>query len=137
MTLVSRCSSAEECDESGEAIFVISFTNENVKYIITLNDEGLISSCTCEYMSTNFLVCKHMCLVPRILGYIISFDSRNNASTVIDLTLIPQPAPDGSDQAMFTADFHQVIKTVEPVINESDNLENQDQSLCQNVLDTL
>ena len=76
MTLVSRCNSAEKCDESGEMIFVKSLTNENVKYIISLDDEGLISSCTCEYMSTNFLVCKHIYLVSRIFGYILSFNSR-------------------------------------------------------------
>ena len=137
MTLVSRCNSAEKCDESGEMIFVKSFTNENVKYIISQNDEGLISSCTCENMSTNFLVCKHMYLVSRTFGYILSFDSRKKNTTVIDTTPISQLSSDGSDQAMFAADFHQVIKIVEPVINEYDKLENQDQSLCQEVLDTL
>ena len=89
MTLISHLISADECVESGEEKFVKSFTKENIKYNISLNDEGLISSCTCEYMSTNFLVCKHVYLASRILGYIISFDSRKNESTVIDPILTP------------------------------------------------
>ncbi|RKF74792.1 hypothetical protein GcM3_088038, partial [Golovinomyces cichoracearum] len=46
MTLVTQRHESEECDEPGEEIFVKSFTNENIKYKISLNDEGLISSCT-------------------------------------------------------------------------------------------
>ena len=38
---------------------------------------------------------------------------------------------------MFAADFRQVIKLIEPVINDSDKLEDQDQYLSQEVLDTL
>ena len=78
-----------------------------------------------------------MYLVSRIFGYILSFDSRNKNTTVTDTTPISQLSSDGFDQEMFAADFHQVIKMVEPVINEYDKLENQDQSLCQEVLDTL
>ena len=55
----------------------------------------------------------------------------------IDLESFPQPNPEGSDQEMFEADFWQVLKLVEPVINDYEKLENQDQSLCQEVLDTL
>lgn len=137
MTLVSRCNSAEECDECREVIFLKSFTNENVKCIISLKYDGLISSYTCEYMSTNFLVCKHIYLVSRIFGYILSSDSRKKDATVTDSAPVSQPSSDGSNQAMNATDFHQVIKMVEPVINEYDKLENQDQSLCQEVLDTL
>lgn len=49
---------------------------------------------------------------------------------VTNTTPISQPSSDGHDQAKFAADFHQVTKMVEPVINEYDKLENEDQSLC-------
>ncbi|RKF78177.1 hypothetical protein GcM3_066028 [Golovinomyces cichoracearum] len=90
MALISHSYASEESDESGEEIFVKSFTKENIKYKISLNDEGLVSSCTY-----------------------------------------------GFDQEMFAADFRQVIKLIEPVINDYDKLEDQDQYLCQEVLDTL
>ena len=55
----------------------------------------------------------------------------------IDLETFPEPNPEWSDQEMFAADFRQLLKLVDPVINDYDKLENQDQSLCQEVLDTL
>ena len=57
MTLVTQRHESEECDEPRDGIFVKSFPNENTKYKISLNDEGLISSFTCEYISSNFSVC--------------------------------------------------------------------------------
>ena len=87
MTLVTQRHETERCDEPGEEIFMESFTNENIRYKISLNDESLISNYTCEYKSINFSVCKHMYLASRILGYIISLDIRRTDKSGIDLEL--------------------------------------------------
>ena len=74
-----------------------------------------------------------MCLASRILGYIKSFDIRRIDKLEVELELFSQPNSEGSDQEIFAADFRQVLKLVDPVINDYDKLENQDQSLCQEV----
>lgn len=76
-----------------------------------------------------FLVCIHIYLAAKVLGYITFFDIRKPETSEIELRLISKPDLDSSDQEMFSADFHQTKKLVEPVINDFGKLENQDQSM--------
>lgn len=65
---------AEDCEDVEKVILVKSFTDTDVKYTVSLNESSCISRCTCPYMATNLMVCKHMFMVERLLGYTICYD---------------------------------------------------------------
>lgn len=135
MNLVSHMHAQDGSDGLG-TILVNSFSSENVKYSISLNEDGLISKCTCEYMSKNSVVYKHMYMAARVLGYSLCFEIRNAPSFEDELLPSTQQL-DSSDQDMLADDFRQIVKQVEPVINNYNNLEEEDQALCIDVMDTL
>ncbi|RKF60248.1 hypothetical protein OnM2_052080 [Erysiphe neolycopersici] len=138
MTFVSHTNDPESCDELGKEILVKSLTKENVQYSVLLNEDGLISRCTCDYMSKSLVVCKHMYLAARVLGYTISFDIRETEASCNELLPTPQlSSVEGDPKNILSADFRQVIQRVEDVVDDYNNLEEQDQALCQDALDKL
>lgn len=60
LNCVTRSFKSETQKEIGEEILVKSFSDYNKSYNISLGDDKLISRCNYEYMSTNFVVCKHV-----------------------------------------------------------------------------
>lgn len=70
------------------------------------------------------MVFKHIYLAASVPGYIISFGIRKPETSEIDFRLSSKPDLDGSDQEMLVANFRQVIKLVEPVVNNHDKFEN-------------
>lgn len=75
--MVKRSIAPTEGDEYVEIITVRSFENENIHYTVSLNASSSICECNCPYMTNTKVVCKHMFLAERQLGYSICFKTRS------------------------------------------------------------
>lgn len=74
-----------------EFFFVESFTNEETKYVVSLDAASIICKCTCHHMISSKSVCKHMFLVQRVYGYSISFNTRIGSNAEIKESLVSNP----------------------------------------------
>lgn len=81
---ITRPSLPEDSEELEKAVLVKSFSNAAVDYTVSLNDSGFISRCTCPYMTENRIVCKHMFMVERLLGYTICYDFSGNGEPQVN-----------------------------------------------------
>ncbi|KAG1445114.1 hypothetical protein G6F46_012320 [Rhizopus delemar] len=55
---------------------VESFNQENILYVIKINEDGKIASCSCSYFKFNSAVCKHMYLLKRHINVEVEVLSR-------------------------------------------------------------
>ncbi|RKF59186.1 hypothetical protein OnM2_062036 [Erysiphe neolycopersici] len=85
LSMVSRISPSENDDgsieEALEKVLVRSFSDENIAYNIFLDKKGLISKCECLKISLNHVVCMHMFIASRILGYGSCFSTNEVVSS--------------------------------------------------------
>ena len=71
-----------------------------------------MGTCQRAFLSVN------ICIWHQEFSDISSFDIRRTDKLEIDLESFPQPNPEGFDQEMFAAEFRQILKLVELVIND-------------------
>ncbi|KAI1000600.1 hypothetical protein K3495_g7594 [Podosphaera aphanis] len=64
-------------DDVEVEIFVKSFQKEDLSYRISPDEMDRVSRCSCPYMTTSLVICKHMFLVMILLGYEICYKTRN------------------------------------------------------------
>ena len=94
-SMINRIIDSEGEDYMFKLFIVKSFSQEERDYFVSLNEASTVSRCSCDFMVTNKLVCKHMFLVHKIFGYCMNFDTRasgQNVNVVPSLALLENQA---------------------------------------------
>ena len=112
-------------DQFGNEVTVRSFKNENIHYTISLNN-GEISGCSRLYMASNNVVCKHMLLAERVLGYSICYDVKRSGNSRPSHYRTSLPSNDHNDPAhreQVIADIWKNLEAIKPFVNAGANAE--------------
>ena len=121
---VERSFDNDTQESLGEDITVRSFTNDDIKYKVLLNNEGQISKCSCPYMSTNNIVCKHMNMASRILTHGICFLTRDQVDSSLN-NITPEKIQESGEicnRGEFHASMEKILRLAEPYWKSSDDL---------------
>ena len=135
---VTRFYSSENSDEIVEKISVKSFSTENVFYTIKINEDGLLSNCSCPVMTLNGIICKHLNLAARILGHQINYETRSNdVQPDIHSTQAPTLEVEAIEpQNDISNELDQIVSRLRPFVNKYHDLDDQDRDVVRNFLDT-
>lgn len=60
LTLASNSFDCKETEVSTEEIYIRSFSDANMKYTVSLKEDGLIARCLCPHLTKTSIICKHM-----------------------------------------------------------------------------
>ncbi|KAG1608501.1 hypothetical protein G6F46_011501 [Rhizopus delemar] len=67
----------EIISKDGDTQYTVeSFNQENILYVVKINEDGKIASCSCSYFNFNSAVCKHMYLLKRHINVEVEVLSR-------------------------------------------------------------
>ncbi|KAG1049846.1 hypothetical protein G6F43_007851 [Rhizopus delemar] len=81
----------EMISKDGDTQYTVeSFNQENILYVVKINEDGKIASCSCCYFKFNSAVCKHMYLLKRHINVEVEVLSR--MKTLLSQASIPVPA---------------------------------------------
>ena len=135
---VTRFYSSENSDEIVEKISVKSFSTENVFYTIKINEDGLLSNRSCQVMTLNGSICKHLNLAARILRNQINYETRSNdVQPDIHSTQAPTLEVEAIEpQNDISNELDQIVSRLRPFVNKYYDLDDQDRDVVRNFLDT-
>ncbi|KAI1002943.1 hypothetical protein K3495_g5262 [Podosphaera aphanis] len=105
-------------DQFGNEVMVRSPVKENVHYIVSLND-GEVSSCSCLFMASSNVVCKHTLLAVRVLGYSICYDVRRSGNSRPSHYRTSLPSNDHNDpshQEQVNANLRRSLEAIKPFV---------------------
>lgn len=110
--------------DPSDVVTVRSFKNLQISYKLSFTNTGLVSGCSCPFMTSNLVVCKHMFMAQRMCGYMIDFDTRHwdkSAGTQVSSAPTKEAQEERGRVTEIAERLHQMIDTV---VGKTTNLHN-------------